>query len=77
MLEFILADLLAVLPPSTDHLVVKMSSNLEDLHLDQPADQPPNNKQQQMQCIMGYIYYGMYLVAILDSSRKARISFYF
>ena len=34
------------------HFVVKMNSNLADLPLDQPADQPPKNKQQQMQCII-------------------------
>ena len=35
------------------------------------------NKQQQFQYIMVYIYYGIYLAAILDSSRKDGISFYF
>ena len=67
-----------ITPPWYCHLVVKMNSNLADLPLVQPADQPPKNKQQfQIQFMVCYIYYGMYLAAILDSSRKGGNFFLF
>ena len=54
-------DLLADLPPVlTSH--VRDELKLADLPLDLLEDLPPK-------CIMG-IYYGMYLIAILDSARK-------
>ena len=61
MLEFILADLLADLPP------LLTSYGQDEFKFGRSTAQ---NKQQQFQYVMVYIYYGIYLAAILDSSRK-------